>query len=255
MKTAMMLALAASLVCVMDAGAQENQATLAERLVALRGQVDELQSELEVRREEHKNRMAYLTAQLGDLEASHGREELRVKQLQSDLEEMRTEIAGAGVSAGDLAPFLRLQTALLRTQVESGFPFKIKERLAALDEMESQLDSGLLTAQRGVNRLWAFIEDEFRISRENAIYSQSIAWDGQNVLVDVAKLGSVMMFFRTRDLSYGRAVPGERGWRWERLDSSADQELVARLFDSLRKQIRQGYFELPVALPPGEDRS
>jgi hypothetical protein len=31
--------------------------------------------------------------------------------------------------------------------------------------------------------------------------------------------------------------------------------MVARLFDSLRKQIRQGYFELPDALPLEGDAS
>lgn len=232
--------------------AQENM-TLAERLIALRGEVDELQSELDVRREEHKNRMAYLTAQLSDLEANRDREQLRVSQLGEDLEEMRAEIAEAGVSSESLTPFLKNQISALREQVRTGYPFKVQERLSELDELETQLDNGGTTAQRGVNRLWAFIEDEFRISRENAIYSQSIALNGENVLVDVAKLGSVMMYFRTRDLEYGRAVQTPQGWRFELLDNAKDQERVARLFDSLRKQIRQGYFELPEALPlPGD---
>ena len=229
--------------------------TLAERLITLRGEVDELQSELDVRREEHKNRMAYLTAQLSDLEANRDREALRVGQLDEDLAEMQAEIADAGVSSESLTPFLRDQITLLRAQVEGGFPFKVRERLAVLDELETQLDTGVVSAQRGVNRLWAFIEDEFRISRENAIYSQSIALNGENVLVDVAKLGNVMMYFRTRDLEYGRAVQTPQGWRFERFDNAKDQELVARLFDSLRKQIRQGYFELPEALPLSGDAS
>lgn len=229
--------------------------SLTERLITLRGQVDELQSELDVRREEHKNRMAFLTAQLSDLEASRDREQLRVGQLEGDLEEMRAEIAAAGVSSDSLTPFLKNQITLLRAQVQRGFPFKVKERLAGLDELETQLDNGVVTAQRGINRLWAFIEDEFRISRENAIYSQSIALNGDNVLVDVAKLGSAMMYFRTRDLAYGRAVETPQGWRFELLESPKDQELVARLFDSLRKQIRQGYFELPEALPMAGDAS
>ena len=168
-------------------------------------------------------------------------------------DEQRGEIAEAGVSSRSLTPFLTNQISALREQVRNGFPFKVKERLAELDELDQQIANGGTTAQRGVNRLWAFIEDEFRISRENAIYSQSIARNGENVRVDVAKLGSVMMYFRTRDLQYGRAVQTPQGWRFELLDSTRDQELVARLFDSLRKQIRQGYFDLPEALPlPGD---
>lgn len=233
--------------------AQQATDSLTERLISLRGQVDELQSELDVRREEHKNRMVYLTAQLAEIDASRDREALRVNQLQADVDEMREEITAAGVSSETLTPFLKDQLVVLRGQVRSGFPFKVKERLAELDELETQLDNGLLTAQRGVNRLWAFIEDEFRITRENAIYSQSIALNGENVLVDVAKIGNVMMYFRTRDLEYGRAVASPQGWRFELLESASDQELVARLFDSLRKQIRQGYFELPQALPLSEE--
>ena len=235
---------------VMTASAQESQETLAERLVNLRGQVDELQSELDIRREEHKNRMVYLTAQLAELEANRDREELRVSQLRKTLDEMRTEIASGGVDSDALLPFALEQITSLRAHINNGFPFKTAERLAELDELDSQLSNGIITAQRGVNRLWAFIEDEIRISRENAIYSQSVVIDGNNVLVDIAKLGSVMMFFRTRDMEYGRAVYSPGGWRYELLETSSDQEQVARLFDSLRKQIRQGYFELPATLPP-----
>jgi hypothetical protein len=235
---------------VMTASAQESQETLAERLVGLRGQVDELQSELDIRRDEHKNRMAYLTAQLAELEASRDREALRVNQMQKNLDEMRGKIAGDGVSSTALLPFAQDQIASLRSHIAGGFPFKTVERLAELDDLDSQLSNGVITAQRGINRLWAFIEDEIRISKENAIYSQSVLIDGRNVLVDVAKLGSVMMFFRTRDMEYGRAVHTPGGWRFEILTLSDDQEQVARLFDSLRKQIRQGYFELPATLPP-----
>lgn len=245
-----------SIFMVLTAHAQETQETLAERLVDLRGQVDELQSELDIRREEHKNRMVYLTAQLAELEASRDREALRVSQMQENLDEMRDEVANGGVNSEALLPFALDQITSLRAQIAGGFPFKTLERLAELDELENQLTNGVITAQRGINRLWAFIEDELRISRENAIYSQSVMIDGRNVLVDVAKLGSAMMFFRTRDMDYGRAVYSQRGWRFELLDSNSDQEQVARLFDSLRKQIRQGYFELPASLPPRlEDQS
>ncbi|MBT8058696.1 MAG: DUF3450 family protein [Xanthomonadales bacterium] len=229
--------------------AQDSLQTLADRLIQMRGQVDELQNELQIKREEHKNRMAYLTAQLAELEANRDREELRLRQLEGDLEKMRIEVSEAGDTSETLAPIVLRYLARLREQVRTGFPFKTGERLAGLDEIEAQLNSGVITAQRAVNRLWAFFEDELRMTRENAIYTQSIVLQGDNMLVDVAKLGTVMMYFRTRDLRYGRAVATDSGWRFELLDSATDQEQVARLFDSLRKQIRQGYFELPNSLP------
>jgi hypothetical protein len=238
-----------------DARAQDATEELTERLIQMRGQVDELQSELNLKREEHKNRMTYLTAQLTEMEASRDRESLRVRQLEQELEQMQEDIAAAGDTSDTLAPVVMRYQAEIYQLVRNGFPFKVSERLAELDEIEAQLNSGVITAQRAFNRLWAFVEDELRITRENAIYSQSIVLQGDNVLVDVAKLGNAMMYFRTRDLQYGRAVDTGNGWRFELFDSATDQELVARLFDSLRKQIRQGYFQLPNALPGAQEAS
>lgn len=240
---------------VLDAPAQDATDTLATRLIQMRGQVDELQSELNLKREEHKNRMSYLTAQLADMEASRDREALRIRQLDAELEQMREDVAAAGATSESLAPIVLRYLDGLRGQVQTGFPFKVGERMSELDEIESQLNGGVITAHRAFNRLWAFVEDELRISRENAIYTQSINLAGEHVLVDVAKLGNAIMYFRTRDLQYGRAVETEVGWRFELLASAADQERVARLFDSLRKQIRQGYFELPNALPLAQEAS
>ncbi len=239
-----------SIFFVMVASAQESPYSLAERLISLRGQVDELQSELAIRRAEHKNRMVYLSTQLADLESNRDREELRVSQLRENLDGLRREISEGGANSEALLPLALNLIGSLRNQIADGFPFKTNERLTELDELETQLSNGVVSAQRGINRLWAFIEDEIRISRENAIYSQSVTIDGNNVLVDIAKLGSVMMFIRTRKLEYGRAVPDDRGWHFEILKSASEQKQVGRLFDSLRKQIRQGYFELPVAMPP-----
>ena len=235
--------------CSGTAFAQDATEALANRLIQMRGQVDELQSELNLKREEHKNRMTYLTAQLTEMEANRDREALRIQQLEQELEQMREQVAAAGETPETLTPIILENLYALREQVQGGFPFKVGERLAALDEVEAQLNSGVITAHRAFNRLWAFVEDEIRITRENAIYSQSIKLDGENVLVDVAKLGNAMMYFRTRNLEYGRAVETPGGWRFEKFETATDQEMVARLFDSLRKQIRQGYFQLPNALP------
>lgn len=231
------------------ASAQDASEELSRQLVEIRGQVDDLQNELNLKREEHKNRMAFLTAQQTELEASRDREALRITQLEQELEQMKEQVASAGDTSEALAPVVMQHLAELRQQVRTGFPFKVEERAGELDEIEMQLNSGVINTQRAFNRLWAFIEDELRISRENAIYTQSIELAGENILVEVAKLGTAMMYFQTRDRKYGRAVENSGGWRFELLDAVADQEQVARLFDSLRKQIRQGFFEIPNALP------
>ncbi|MBP6544680.1 MAG: hypothetical protein KA265_18965, partial [Piscinibacter sp.] len=63
--------------------------------------------------------------------------------------------------------------------------------------------------------------------------------------------GSMMLFFKTQDGRLGVARREADGWRFVPVDAGADQERIALLFDSLGKQIRQGYFELPAALAVG----
>ncbi|WP_374566989.1 DUF3450 family protein, partial [Nitrosomonas sp.] len=68
----------------------------------------------------------------------------------------------------------------------------------------------------------------------------------EKVLVDIAKIGTVFMFFQTKDNQSGMAKRSQGGgWIFETVSDSADRERIRNLFDSLKKQIRQGYFELP----------
>ena len=222
---------------------------LAQRLIEVRADVEELQSELDIQREEHKGRMAFLSVQVTELESNQEREQLRVQQLQQELEDLRVKAEAAGAGADSLLPSVLSTVSQLRTVVESSIPFKLEERLKILDEVVRETEAGVSTPQRSLNRLWAFIEDELRISKENAIYSQTIQINGASVLADVAKLGTVALYFRTRDNQVGFAHSTNSGWQWVIADEVVDQEQITALFDALRKQIRQGYFELPNALP------
>ena len=228
---------------------------LAQRLIQLRGEVEDLQGEMDIEREEHKGRMAYLSAQKTELEASQDREQTRIQQLETELAELRERAENAGADAQTLQAVALTIAADLRNQVSSQLPFKREERLQALQKVITELEAGVANPQRSINRLWAFVEDELRLSRENAIYSQTINVNGESMLVDVAKLGSIAMYFQTRDGDFGMAVPPaasqqSANWRWQVATDSDDRKQIAELFDSLRKQIRQGYFELPNALPP-----
>lgn len=222
---------------------------LAERLIQLRAEVEQLQSDLDIEREEHKGKMSYLAAQKAELEVSLGREELRLRQLEEELAQLREKAAAAGTDAETLSPTVYAAIDQIRQAITSSLPFKHQERLEALNEIVRQLDSGAIVPQRGANRLWALVEDELRINRENAIYSQTIQLNGQPILADVAKLGSVAMYFRTRDDRYGLAQASGGEWIWTLVEDTDGRDQIATLFDSLRKQIRQGYFEIPGALP------
>jgi hypothetical protein len=220
---------------------------LAGELVRLRGEVESLNNDLNVKRGETRDQLQFLTAQKADLEAQVGREELRVRQLTQSLEKRREEIAAKEVTRDDLRPLAMAQTAKLQAYISSSLPFKKTERLAETDKLKEQIQTGALAPEKALAQLWSLMEDEFRLCRENGLYKQSIKLRGGEQLADVARIGMVLMYYRAASGEVGMAVKGDSGWEFAAISNPDDLERIAGLFDALEKRIRQGYFELPIA--------
>lgn len=221
---------------------------LAGRLITLRTEVEELNQELDLLKDEQRASMASLAAQRTELAASQNRLDTQVKQLRQKLEENQAEAANAGVDNDVLLPAVIKAIDDMEQYIGTSMPFKRDERLSELEEIRVQLETNVIPPNRAANRLWALFEDEIRLTRENGIYSQTIELGGKKLLADVAKIGTVMMYYRTADEQYGQVVKAGEAWRFEPVSSPDGIASIANLFDSLQKQIRQGYFELPNTL-------
>ncbi|MFK7958207.1 MAG: DUF3450 family protein [Lysobacterales bacterium] len=221
---------------------------LAQRLISLRSEVEQLNQELDLLKDEQRATMSSLAAQKTELAASQRRLDTQVQQLQQKLDENLTQAAEAGVDNDVLLPAVLTAISDLQSYIAQSLPFKKEERLTELDEIRVQLETNVIPPNRAANRLWALYEDEIRLTRENGIYSQTIELDGKRLLADVAKIGTVMMYYRTADERYGQVVKTGQDWQFQPVADAAGIASIAGLFDSLQKQIRQGYFELPNTL-------
>jgi len=218
---------------------------LAQSLVRIRGEVEELQNQLDMEKQDHKIKMDSLGSQLSDLSIENRRQRLSVEKMEQAIQKLEEAKAARLSSEEVLLPVVSASLDKLRDTVKNSLPFKIEERLAELNDLKEQLESGKVDPNRTVNRMWAFIEDEIRLTRENGLYSQSILLNGENVLADVAKLGSMFIYFQTSNDQVGFARKENGRWQFVELQNPDAKQNVNKLFDSLRKQIRQGYFELP----------
>jgi len=221
---------------------------LAEKLVNLRGEVEELNSKLDSLRQQHKNEMASLSRQKSDLQSRIQQREVQADELNQQLNEIRKKAQKAGVEKEALEPAVVQAIDTLQTRVQRGLPFKVAERTAELDEIRQQLRSEVLTPHKAAKRLWAFYEDEIRLAEENGIYQQTVTVGGEEKLADVARLGMMMLFFKTPDGQYGRASQQQGEWTFKLYRDEADREQVKTLFSSFRKQVRTGFFTIPNAL-------
>ena len=230
-------------VAVAKASSLEN---LAQSLTKIRGEVEALQTELDLEKEKHASRITSLSSQLADLSVEERRQKTAIEKLEHSLAKLSEASLQAEQSGEQLKPILLKVLAAYKHYVLTGFPFKIEDRIKAINTLEDNLTNQLVDPNKAVNQAWALIEDEIRLSKENGLYQQTISLDGEKVLADVAKLGTVFLFFQTRDNRAGMARKSENGaWKFEAASATGDIQRIAKLFDALKKQIRQGYFELP----------
>ena len=125
--------LAVTIVASMQLHAQSGNANVeekAERLIALRAQVEELNQELDLLKQEHRADMGALAAQKAELEANRKRQETTLKQIEQQIAENREKAAAAGVDNDKLKPVLLTAIDELETHIAASIPFKIEERQA-----------------------------------------------------------------------------------------------------------------------------
>lgn len=251
-------ALSPLLLCVLasaTATAAPDAKSLAEELVTLRSEVEALSDELESKRAEEKQRVSSHAQRKAELEADARREDLRIRRVDAALEEQRAASAKATDEEKELAPAVSAAADELEAHIRAGLPFQTEERLAAVASIKTGLSQGELTPAKAALRLWALHQDEARLAKENGLYRQTIVLDGQKVLAEVARVGMVFLYFRTPDGAYGRAERGGAGWVYRRFSNEDDTLMTANLFDAFKKQIRTGWFELPVSLASLHERS
>ncbi|GKS69491.1 protein of unknown function [Nitrosomonas sp. PY1] len=223
-----------------------NLENLAKSLAKIRGEVETLQIQLDMEKEKHSSRTVALNSQLADLSVEERRQKLSVEKLQNSLEKLTESTQKAEQSSDKLKPVLLTILNDYKNYIQAGFPFKKDDRLKAVTNLENSINNQLIDPNKAINQAWALVEDEVRLSKENGIYQQTVELNGENLLVDIAKLGTVFLFFQTRDNRSGMAKRSTEGnWKFEVVNSADDVERIKILFDSLKKQIRQGYFEIP----------
>ncbi|MCK7592526.1 DUF3450 family protein [Pseudomarimonas salicorniae] len=230
------------------------QQALSERLITLRGEVEQLNSELELLREEQRTVLAGLNAQRAELSASVDRQQLLARDAEAKRDAALEESTARGAEAGSLSPALFSAIDQLINQIRGGLPFKIEERVAALEALRGQINNGSMPPARAANRLWAFYEDELRLTRETGLHNQTMEVGGERVLAEVVKVGSMALYFRTPDGRFGQAVRGGNGWQFVVAEPADAQRQIADLFEAQRKQIKQGLFTLPQLAVAGGGR-
>lgn len=225
-----------------------NSDNMAESLMKLRAEVETLDSKIMDNKETYKASMRSLMRQKDDLESVIARENLKIKQIKQELAKVAKEIKESSKNSKGLKPLLVDALDALERNIKDSLPFKTQERLRDLHKIQEQIATDLVTPQKGLALTWNAYADAIRMTKENGIFKQTITLDGSERLVEVARIGTMMMFFKTPDDTVGYVTKDKAGFYYTKELNKDGQKQILSLFDAFKKQIRSGYFTLPNAL-------
>lgn len=225
-----------------------NSDNMAESLMKLRAEVEQLDSSIADEKDAFKGSMKSLRLQKNDLESLIAREDLRIKQLSAEMAKVKKEVQEAGKNSVGMKPLVLDALARLQSRIQMQIPFKTSERIADVARIQEQLEKDEITSQKALALVWNSYGDAIRMSKENGIFKQTIELNGQDRLAEVARIGTMMMYFKTPNDEMGYVVKEKQGWKYQQVLNKKEMDQISTIFDAFKKQIRTGYFTLPNAL-------
>ncbi len=221
---------------------------IVESIMKLRGDVESLYTKIDENKVNYKAQMKSIALQVADSQAQINRKTTSVKLADLELQKLKVQIANTSTSNIELKPLLDNSFEILENSIKNGIPFKVPARLASLNKIKSELNKGLITQEKALALLWVSYDDNIRLTKEIGLFKQNIKVDGVDVLAQVAKIGSVMLYFSTPNNKVGFAVKDSSGYSYKVATNEDDIKNIVALYDALQKNIRTGYFTLPNAL-------
>ncbi len=226
----------------------QDAAEMARTLAELRTEVESLSETYALEQEALRADLRAFEVRKAEAEARVRQEERRLEELERTIERQREILQADDVAEEVLTPVVLEALTAVRTSITEALPYRTQERLDAVEALRVEVEGGNMDPRRALGRVWQLVEDEQRLARENVLDRQVIPVDGKEELAEVGRLGRVAMFFRTGDGRVGQVTRQGVGWSYE-VVTGEDAARVDELIESLKKQVRQGWFELPWALP------
>jgi DNA repair exonuclease SbcCD ATPase subunit len=230
---------------LMAQSADETLENLAARISEKRASVETLSSELSLMKNHYNEQLRSLATQQADIEIQIKRNELRIAQIERELESYREKILSSETALKNITPLAGRILLQLQEYISSSLPFQVPQRLSEVETLLRLLDDGHLDTGNILARIWNLVESEFRLTTESGLYRQVIDINGDSMLSEVARLGMVLLYYKTFNGKYGYAVNIGDEWHFIQARAVDEERQIDYLFNSLRKNLREGYFTLP----------
>ena len=163
--------------------------------------------------------------------------------------ELNESIENATVIERGISPLMEDMLKGLREFVALDVPFKKEQREEAIEELFSNLDSARFSAAEKFRQILEIydIESEYSLSLETYRDLVDINGDGEEVEVDMLRIGRVALMYQTKDKSQTGAWNKATG-SWETLGSDYRRP-VDQGIRIAKKLAPQDVLEMPINAP------
>lgn len=235
----------------------EEITSLGASLSALRTEVDGLSADVAAARAEAKEAQLGFARRRAALEGDIESARLLVRELQGRIESMERAHADKSTAAAMLEAPLRDALKKLRSAIEGGAPFQVRARLDRVAAVETALDASGGDVAAAVVALEPVLVEEARLARTTQRARQPIVIEGESVVADVVRIGTLAVLFRSPKGAVGYAAhdPAVGAAVWHVLADEADRARVQEIFDLYRgskppdRVVLVPRAALPAALP------
>lgn len=215
---------------------------LSSQIIKLRSEVDSLSEDLKTEKELLKSKIQNLAIEKMDLDSKIRREKIKIKAQEQKINKVeKPEILALEDYNLIIKNFINEEYS----RVSSSLPYKRKERLDYLDTLIKDFEKGANTAEKTLQFLWTHVEDEIQLAKDVLLDRDFVQIENKEKIVDVARVGMLMMFFKTEDNKYGYIKYDGLQWKPEIFKLSQNEKLVSDFFTNLKKQIKAGFFDFP----------
>lgn len=221
---------------------------MVKSIMKLRADVESLYTKIDENKEAYKAQMKSLALQNADTDAQINRKTTSIKLADLELKKIKLKIANTSTQNYELKPLISEVYSRLEKSIKNGIPFKIEQRLNAIKKIQNELDEDTITQERALAQLWASYDDNIRLTKEIGLFKQHIKLEDKKILAQVAKIGSIMIYFKSPDERVGYVKKQNGSFTYKVVTNEDDIKEINTLFDALNKQIRTGYFTIPNAL-------
>lgn len=223
---------------------------LSDKIIQLRNEVSELSDDFRTEKELLKSKIQTLALEKMDLDSKLRRQEISLQATQKKLTQAKS-LKDIKYPEFDqiISTFLDFETQRLTKTL----PYKLEERLDYIQKIKTDFLEDKSPSDKILQNLWSHIEDEIQLAKDISLDKDVLTIDGQPTLVEIAKVGMLMLFYKTADGQYGYLDYKTGPWKPVLISDSGQSILIESFFESLKKQIRTGYFEFPrIPLKPNQ---